>query len=448
MKLIVIGGNPAGLSAASAVRRANPDWEIEVYEMGGYISYGSCGLPYYIGGIVESSNKLITITKEDFLEKRNIPIYIFHKVISVDFEDKTVTVQNIKENKRIKKKYDYLMIATGGKSKITKNLDLEHPRVFKIHTISDAKKIKKALIGKKIKSGILVGAGYISLETLEAYKQIGILNLTIIGPRLVFRSKTQEYIKKELEKNGIKMILDSYVEKIESISGEKLKVTVNNGVELESDFVQIAIGVVPNTDIFKDSDLEMIKGAIVTDEYMKTNIENVYAAGDCCTVYHRLLKKKTYIPLAPAANKQGKIAGQIISGLKVDPYQGIVGTSIFKVFDLYCSKTGITFEEAKKLGYEAETILINNNEIAHYYPNKGKMTVLLVFDIKTHLLLGGEITAPTPLGAKKIDVLATALFMKMKIEDLQKLDLAYAPPFAPVWDPLLIAANIARKKLI
>ena len=159
------------------------------------------------------------------------------------------------------------------------------------------------------------------------------------------------------------------------------------------------------------------------------------------------MKKHVYYPLAPAANKQGRLAGSIIAGKEVKPYPGIVGTSIFKVLDIFCATTGISLEQAIDLGYEAESVLIENNEIAHYMGTK-KMSVLLVFDIKSHILLGSEITAPTTLGAKKIDTLATALSARMRIEDIQALDLAYAPPFAPVWDPILIAANVASKKLV
>ncbi|MHA1296076.1 MAG: FAD-dependent oxidoreductase [Promethearchaeota archaeon] len=452
MKLVVIGGNPAGLSAASAVRRARSDWDVVVYEKGPYISYGSCGLPYYIEGVVKNKDNLITITRERFLQERNIPINIFHEVKSVNFDAKTVTIVNLENNDEFIEKYDYLMIATGGKPKIPPELKIEHERIFFLHTIEDADRIKEFLIKTQVESGILIGTGYINLETVEAYKALGIDDLTVIGPRLIFRTKSQEYIRKELEKHGIKMIIGEYVKNIEPISDDRLKVLMQNGIELEADFIQVGVGVVPNTSMFKGTGLKMMdNGAIIVDKYMRTNIENVFAGGDCACVYHRILKKNTYIPLAPAANKQGRIAGNVIAGKKVDPFPGVVGTSAWKVFDLYCAKTGITENEARELGYEPATILIEANEIAHYYPNRDnlfqlKMSVLYVFDTISHKLLGAEITAPSPLGAKKIDVLATALAAEMKIDDIQKLDLSYAPPFAPVWDPILVAANVARRK--
>ncbi len=370
MKLVVIGGNPAGLSAASAVRRIHNDWIIDVYEKGPYISYGSCGLPYYISGIVEDRDKLITITKEDFLEKRNIPVHLYQEVLSVNFDAKIVKVKDLKTNKTFEKNYDYLVIATGGKPKTRPEIDLEHNHIFHVHTIEDADKVKNTLIRSDFKSGILLGAGYINLEMLEAYKALGIDDLTIVGPRLIFRTKSQDYIKKELEKNGIKIIF-GYAKNLEAVSDKRLRISFEDGKSLEADFVQIGIGVVPNTDIFKATKLKMMNSAIIVDEYMRTNIENVFAAGDCSTVYHQILKRKVYFPLAPAANKQGRIAGNVIAGKQVDPFPGIVGTSVWKVFDLYCGKTGITETEAKELGYDSDSVLIESNEIAHYYPNRG-----------------------------------------------------------------------------
>lgn len=453
MRFVVIGGNPAGLSAASGVKRSKPDWDVIVYEMGQYVSYGSCGLPYYIFGTVKRRQDLITLTPEDLREKRDIELCLWHKVTGVDFDNKTLTVRDIEGDREFTDEYDILLIATGAKAKLDpeKGLTDEHPRIFCVHTIADADCVRDCLMTTKINHAVVIGGGYIGLEMIEAYKEFDVDKITIIGPRLVFKSKSQELVVEELEKNGINLVCDQYVKQVETISETELKIILEDDSELTADFVQISIGVVPNTDIFKASGLKMTKGAIITDEYMRTNIKDVYAAGDCSTAYHRILKKHKYIPLAPAANKQGRIAGKYISGKKIDPFAGVVGTAVWKVLNLYCGRTGINMEEALNQGYNSESVMIQANEVAHYYPNmnnqfKKKMSVLLVFDRVTHLLLGAEITAPTPLGGKKIDVLATALQAEMTIDDLQKLDLSYAPPFSAVWDPILIAANIARKK--
>lgn len=450
MKTIIIGGNPAGLSAASAIRRKHPDWKIDVYEKGKYISYGACGIPYFVSKEVEKLDDLITLSKDAMEKKRKVPIHLFHEVISVDFSKKIVKIQNLQENRIFNSNYDFLVIATGGKARIPSDIT-EHPRLFKIHTLGDAERLRSFLEEENIESVVIIGAGYIGLEMLESYLAQGIKgeNISVVGPRLVFHSESQEYVREEVEKHKIKVLLQKRVKTIESISDDRLKVILEDGEILESDLVQLSVGVVPATEMFKVTELKMLSnGAIVTDEFMRTNIPGVYAAGDCVASYHQLLKKHVYIPLAPAANKQGRIAGEHIAGKKADPFPGVIGTSIFKVLDLYCARTGLDPVQAKQLGSNnVQVTKIENNEIAHYYPSAKKMSILVVFDTKTHKLLGAEITAPSPLGAKKIDVFVTALAAKMRMEDIQKLDLAYAPPFAPVWDPILIVANVARKKL-
>ena len=449
MKVVIVGGNPAGLSAASAIRRTHADWEIDVYEKDQYVSYGACGIPYYVSDEVKNLDDLITLTKEKLEEHRNIPVHLFQEVTNIDFKAKTATIKDIKNQIEFKKPYDYLVIATGAKAKSDPNLDIEHPRMFKVHTLNHAERLKSFLEENKVESIVIIGGGYIGLEMLESYIAHGITgeDITLIGPRLVFRSQSQKYVKEELAKHGVKIILQNRVQKIESRSDTRLKVILRNGQIVETDLVQLSIGVVPTTDMFKETELEMLpNGAIITNEFMQTNIPNVYAAGDCASSYHRILRKNVHVPLAPAANKQGRIAGSHIAGKKDIAFSGVVGTAIYKVLDLYCASTGITHEEAKQLGYDAQVTTIESKEIAHYYPGAKKMSIRLVFDAESHILLGAEITAPTTLGAKKIDVFATALAARMKIDDIQRLDLSYAPPFAPVWDPILIAANVARKK--
>ena len=448
MKVVIIGGNPAGLSAGSIIKRTNPDWEIDIYEKDKYVSYGSCGIPYYVAKSIDKLDKLVTLTKEK-LEKRGLAVHLYHEVVSVDFNQKNVNVKDINGEKQFVKEFDYLVIATGGKARITEELLPNNPRVFLVHTLHHAERLRNFLEKEQVKTVVIIGGGYIGLEMLEAYLAQGVKgeNITVIGPRLVFKSSMQEIIQKNLEKHGINALLNSRVKKIESKSKNELVVILNDGVKIRTDLVQVSIGVNPATEMFKDSKLKMLpNGAIITDEYMQTNIPRVYAAGDCIASYHIIKKNHMHIPLAPAANKQGKIAGSHIAGRKIDPFPGIIGTAIFKVINQYCAMTGINQQEATELGYNAQIALIENNEIAHYYPGGGKMTVQLIFDSESHLLLGAEIIAPSVLGAKKIDVLATAITARMRIEDIQKLDLAYAPPFAPVWDPILIAANVARKK--
>jgi NADPH-dependent 2,4-dienoyl-CoA reductase/sulfur reductase-like enzyme len=448
LRIVVIGGNPAGLSAASAIRRLKKNWEINVYEKDKFISYGACGIPYYIADEIKKVDSLITLTQSQMQEKRNIPVHIYHEVIDVNFSEKNVTIKDVKNDVSFIRPYDKLVIATGGQEKPLKEFKDKHDRIYYIHTLNHAKKLKEFLktSTNEINNVTIIGAGYIGLEMLEAYKAHNIPYITIIGPRLVFESDSQKYVYQELVNHGIQIKFGNRVREIKTLSEKELRIILDDSTEIDSDLLQISVGVNPATSLFREKGVDMLpNGAILTNEYMETNIPDVFAAGDCVASYHRILKKNVYVPLAPAANKQGRIAGSAIAGSKAIGFPGIVGTSIFKVLDLYCSRSGITISEAREIGYSPESILIENNEIAHYMGSK-KMTILLVFDIESRLLLGAEITAPSALGAKKIDVFATAIAFGMKIDDIQKLDLSYAPPFAPVWDPILIAANVARKK--
>ena len=358
MEVVVIGGNPAGLSAASAIRRLHPEWKIDVYEKGEYISYGACGIPYYVSDEITDINNLITLTKEQMENKRKIPIHLNHEIIDVNFLEKKV---EIKGKSTFQRTYDSLVIATGGHATSFPELKLEHQRIFYVHTLNHAEQLKTFIKDPKtdIKSVVVIGAGYIGLEMLEAYKALNIDDITIIGPRLVFRSNTQSFIQEELNKHGIKTIIGKRVKKVENLSNDRLTVILDDNSTITTDLLQISIGVSPATEIFRNKGLKMLSnGALITNELMQTNIKDVYAAGDCIATYHQILEKNMHVPLAPAANKQGRLAGSVIAGKKVDPYPGIVGTSIFKVFDLYCAKTGISLEEALGHGYDAESIII------------------------------------------------------------------------------------------
>lgn len=447
MKLRIIGGNPAGLSAASAAKKNHPDWDILVYERSQFVSYASCGIPYYVEELVDDVNRLITISKEKFLKERNIPILTQHEVFFIDFNSKILKIRDLKTNEEKIDSFDKLVISTGAKPLVTAGLQIHHPRIFYVRNMENAIQIRDFLRSNPINRVVIIGAGYIGMEMIEAYLHYKIKEIHLIVKKPIFTGKLGEIIRKEIESNGVYYHDDSVAEKIESINENQLRVVLSNGSSIDSEMVQLSIGVIPDTDLFKNTQLKMENGAIIVDRYQRTNIPDVYAAGDCAVVYHRILKQNAYIPLAPAANKQGRIAGNHLSNIQTSEFLGVCGTAIFKVLNLYIGRTGIMDEQAKEMGYDVDSVYIENNEIAHYYPGAKKLSINLRFDKKSHLILGAEIIAPNPIGAKKIDVFATALYAGMKVEDLQSLDLSYAPPFGTVWDPIIIAADVASKKL-
>ncbi len=450
-KVVIVGGNAAGLSAASRIKKFKPEWELTVYEKGEYVSYGGCGLPYYVQGLVKELGHLITLTPEDVIQKRKIPLKLHHEVVSADFKNKTITVRDLKEGIEKNESYDYLFLGTGAKPTIPENFEVDsrHPRVVEVHTLNQSQEIRNMLENSNgnIKTVAIVGVGFIGQEMFQAYKRFeSIKDIIGIGPLRPFTGKLEEIFEAKLKDKNIKHI-NQYVENVSELEDGKLKITMGNGDNIEADLVQYSVGVSPNTKPFKDSGLKMLKnGAIVIDEFCKTSVDSVYAAGDCATVKHKIIGKDHYIPLAPAANRLGRLAGNHIAGTNPDPFPGVVGTAIWKCFDLHCAQTGINQTLAEKLNLNAESVTITNREVAHYYPSDNKMTISLRFNPETHKILGCEIIADSTMGAKKIDVIATALAAEMTIDDLQKLDLGYAPPFSPVYDPVLIAANVARKK--
>ena len=448
IKVIIIGGNAAGLSAASAIKKSK-NIEVVVYEAGEYVSYGACGIPYFLKDDVKSERYLITLTP-DKLKEREIPVFTHHKVIFVNFDTKEIQISDLKGNRTFIDTYDALVISTGAEAIKIPNISIHHPGVVHIHDLSESVEFKRFLISNKeaIRSAVIIGLGYVGLEMLEAYLANGITDLTIIGEKMIFSEEFNQKIIEHVRSKGIKVKYPGIVKRVEPIEFDRLRVICDDDEMIETDLVQVSVGVRPMTEMFKGTKLAMERnGAIIIDKFQQTNIPNVYAAGDCCVSFHSLKKKNVYMPLAPAANKQGRVAGEKIAGTETKGFPSIVGTAIFKCLDLYCALTGLKVEEAEELGYRPDFITIENREIPHYYPNSKNMHIKLIFDLNTHKILGAEIIAGSAMGAKKIDLLVAAISGGFTIEMLQDLDLAYAPPFSPVWDPILIAANVASKKL-
>ncbi|MHA1791248.1 MAG: FAD-dependent oxidoreductase [Promethearchaeota archaeon] len=450
-KVIVIGGDAAGLSAASAVKRAKKEWDVVVYEKGTYISYAACGIPYFVGDLVKEDDDLITITREVFLQKRNIPVKINHEVIRVNFDDKTVIVKDLEANKEFSEGWDHLVITTGARPRILPIPGSDLPNIFSIRGLDTGVKVKSFIKEKAPRSACIIGGGFIGLEMCEGFKDAGIENITLLEvlPRLLpnFPEEISTMVKDELEANGVKVIFQRKIKSFEDAGDGKVAVNFDDGNDpLIVDLVLMATGVVPNTDFLKGTPLKLDnRGAIDVDKHMRTNIENVWAAGDCANVNHVLLNTKVYAPLATIANKQGRYAGYNIVGNETE-FPGTMGTMITKVFNKSVSRTGLTLDQAKKMNHDAVNVNITHEDMARYFPGASKLFFNVVVDVNSHVILGASICG-SKMAAKKIDVLVALIAAKMKVEDIQMLDFSYAPPFAPVYDALLIIASVARKKV-
>jgi NADPH-dependent 2,4-dienoyl-CoA reductase/sulfur reductase-like enzyme len=451
-RLVVIGGCAAGMSAASKARRLNPDLEIVVYERTGFVSYGSCGLPYYVSGLIDDHNTLVVRTPAQFA-KRNIEVYLHHEVTEVDTEDRRVRVTNLlKEGGATRgryESYDKLLIATGGRPALLPGFSLDDlSGVFVMRAVEDGVATRDFIQRQRPRHAVVIGAGYIGVEMAESFHELG-LETTVIGrpPQVLKRFDTDmvQFVQDELESKGIRLSLGDEVKALEGDAQGRVRRVVSSKDTFEADLVLLAMGVRPNAALAEAVGVALGEtGAIATDSQMRTNLPGVFAAGDCAEAYHRITGRGAYIPLGTTANKQGRVAGTNLGGGHAE-FEGIVGTSITKVLDVYAALTGLSGKEARALGYAVQSTTIQAGSRAHYYPGGRPMHVKLVVEEGSGRLLGGQIVGDEGAGAR-IDVLATALHKGMTVEELSRLDLAYVPPIAPVWDPLLVAANVALKE--
>jgi NADPH-dependent 2,4-dienoyl-CoA reductase/sulfur reductase-like enzyme len=471
-RLVVIGGVAAGMSAASSYRRLKPEAEAIVLEKDYFISYGACSLPYYISDDVKDFQDLISLTPKVATEERGITVLTRHEVTAIDFNKKEVSARNLDTNEDKKFPYDRLVIATGGlpvKPPLP-GIDLKH--VFTIRTLLDGIEIKKFIdewgsfqvcVGspeclyvnrygaeKRIMKAIIVGGGYIGMEMCESLRKRG-LDVTVIEKmdRVLgtMDKSITDVVEEKILAEGVKLLKETSVEGFEGSDGMVTGVRTDRGV-FDADLVLLAIGARPNTRLAHEAGIELgANGAVKVDDYLRTNIPDVYAAGDCAEAKHLVTGKKVYIPLGTTANKQGRMAGENAAGMN-NVFEGIVGTAITKVFDLEVARTGLSPLEAEREGYKFFVSTIKGRSRSSAYPSGKRILVSFFVDSETGSgrLLGAQMAGEEGV-AHRIDTLAACLYNRMTVGDVARLDLGYAPPFATVWDPILVAANVAIKKL-
>ena len=441
MKYCIIGGDAAGMSAAMQIVRNSDNADITVLEMGGIFSYGQCGLPYVIGGLIPSTDKLIARSIETFREKYGIDARTYHKVTAVDTTSKTISGIHTKTEESFEVTYDKLLVATGVRAVMPKSWTGVHLKgIYSLKTIPDAENLMAGL-KKDVQNVTIIGGGYIGLEMAENVKRLG------KSVRIIQRSKQigslfdedlGHFIHEEAIKHGIELCVEEEVLGFKGDDHVQFVKTAKK--DYPTDLVIVAIGVTPNTDFLKDTDISLTeKGVITVNERMETNIKNVYAAGDCATHYHRIKKQNDHIPLGTTANKQGRIAGLNMAGIEKS-FKGIVGSSIIQFMDLTLGKTGLSNKEAEKLEIPYDEIKITAKNHAGYYPDAQKLEIKLTYHKETKQLLGGQIIGGEGVD-KRIDVLATALYHEMKVHELEDLDLCYSPPYNGSWDPIQQAAR-------
>lgn len=443
MRILIIGAVAAGTSAAAKARRNSEDCEIVVYEKEKYISYSSCGMPYYIGNRMANFEELIPRDSEYFKTRYNVDILISHEVISIDPKLKQLEVKNLETGEVFTDKFDKLVISTGTKGILPPIDGINNSNVFLLRNVKDMLKITDFIKDKKPKNAVIIGTGFIGLELCE--------NLSAIGLKVSMIEKMSQVasgldvdmainVQKYIEAKGIQVYLNANVE---GITDQIIR--LEDGKEIPADIVIVATGVRPDVDLAKKAGLKIGKtGAIVVNTKMETNIKNIYACGDCIEQFNLITGKPTYRPLGSTANKTGRIAGDNVTGGMLR-FRGILGTSIFKVFDLTVAQTGLSEKEALELGY---TILVSHNikPSKPAYMGGKDMVIKAVADKITGRLLGVQITGEDGVD-KRIDVFATAITFGAKAEDLSHLDLAYAPPFSTTKDPVIYTGMILDNEI-
>jgi NADPH-dependent 2,4-dienoyl-CoA reductase/sulfur reductase-like enzyme len=444
-RLVVVGGVAAGMSAASKARRTDPEMDIIVYEKSGYVSYGACGLPYYVQGLIPDHNELIARTPEQFA-KQNIQVHTRHQVLDIDPERRQLHVKRLEDGTILETPYDKLMLSTGGYALHPPFLDTNPPasNLFKVRIVEDGIAIRNFIEREKPAKAVVIGAGYIGVEMAEALVVGHNLDVTMVTlfPPLVptFDEDMAGHVSEELMRHGVQLHVQG-VETLELQDGRVAAVHTQDD-SLMADLVVLAVGVRPNVALAQAAGIALgPTGAIAVDNRQRTNIEEIYAGGDVAEALNLVTGEPAYVPLGTTANKQGRVAGENIAGGDAS-FPGIVGTTVVKVFDVAASRSGLTEADARERGYDVDTTTIQCRSQAHYMPGSDMMHVKLVHE-KNGRLLGAQMVGPG--AAKRIDVVAAALYDRWTINDLSNLDLSYAPPYAPVWDALLIAANVAKK---
>ena len=444
--LAVIGGVAAGMSAASKARRLQPDLPIVVFEKSGFVSYGACGMPYYLSGVIPDHNKMVIRTPEKYRQKMDIAVRIHHEVLAIDVKAKHVHVKNLTTGETLLQPYSKLVYATGARPIVPDLPGISLPGVHTLRTMEDGLALKRAVDNPELKRIVIVGGGYIGLEVAENLRLLGKeVRILEQAERVLinFDPDFSALVHKELLREGVLVHTEEPI--VAFLGEERLSAVRTDKGEYQCDLAVLSGGVRPNCELASAAGIKTgVKGAVVVDRQMRTNIPEIFAAGDCAETYHRLLEKNVYIPLGTTANRQGRLAGQVACGQPED-FPGVLGTATAKIFDLAVALTGLTEQVAKEEGFAAMATTVTTLDHAIYYPNPRKIMIKLVYERKTSRLLGGQIIGYEGV-AHRADILACAITAGMTLADLGEVDMCYAPPYKGVWEAVVVAANVAQSE--
>ena len=447
MKVLVIGGVAAGTKVAAKLKRENHDCEVTILTKSKDISYAGCGIPYYVGSIIPNRNQLIVNTPESFSELTGVSVLTQVEVTKVNPSDKTVDAINLKTNQPLKYEYDKLVIASGAQA-ISPPFDgINLKNVFLVRTPDDGEALRTAVEAGDIKRAVVVGGGYVGLEVAENLFSQGV-RVTIIdmAKHILpgFDKEISEYVENHLADQGIITFTETKLEAI--IGEEKVEKIKTSSRAFKADAVILCVGIKPNTDFVEDSGIELMPNkTIKVNEFLQTNIKDIYAVGDCTTVTNRLTNEPIWSPMGSTANIAGRIAAKNIAGSKT-AYPGALGTAVVKLPELNVGRTGLTETDAKQAGFDAESVVAVVDDKAHYYPGASFFIVKMIAHKETKKLLGLQVLGKGAVD-KMVDIAVTAITMGATLYDIQNMDLAYAPPFSTAIHPFTHTANILLNKI-
>ncbi|ENC6707414.1 FAD-dependent oxidoreductase [Vibrio harveyi] len=463
-KIVIIGGVAGGASAAARARRLSEDAEIIMFERGPFVSFANCGLPYHIGGDIQERSKLLLQTPESFLARFNVDVRVMNEVVSINRQDKTVTVKNLLDGSEYQESYNFLLLSPGAGPVVPPIPGIDNPLTHSLRNIPDMDRIIKTIETNKVEHATVVGGGFIGLEMMEAFHQLGVKTTLVEMADQVMTPVDREmagFAHAEIREKGVDLRLGVALSSVEFVANQsvanieageddthqhlqgKLTLSLNNGDQLDTDILIMAIGVRPETKLAQEAGLQIgALGGIYTNEYMQTSDPSIYAVGDAVEERDFITGEQTLVPLAGPANRQGRMAADNMLG-RQETYQGTQGTAICKIFDLAVASTGKNEKQLKRDNITYEKVYVHTASHASYYPGAETVSFKMLFDPATGKILGAQAVGKDGVD-KRIDVMAVAQRAGMTVEQLQHLELTYAPPYGSAKDVINQAAFVAN----
>lgn len=447
MKVLVLGGVAAGTKIAAKLMREDRANEVTVLNKGSNISYAGCGLPYYVGHVIENKEELIVNTPLKYEKLTGVKVLTEMEAVKVEPIKKMVSAMDLKTGETKDFSYDKLVIAVGASpvKPPVEGCDLEN--VFFMRTPEDAIRLRTLIDGGSIKKAVVVGAGYIGLEIAENLKTMGVRPFVLdMAPQILapgFDKEMADYAEGKLSENGIPVVTGVTVTAIEG--NGKVEKVLTSKKAYKADLVVLSAGIRPNTAFLNDTGLEMVKGTILTNEYGETNLPDIYAAGDCAMVHNAITGKPAWSPMGSTANIAGRIIAQNMMGAKIS-YRGTLGTAVCKLPGINVGRTGLTEVQAKEEGFDPVSVVTIVDEKAHYYPGAGLLAVKMIADKSTQRLLGIQVVGDGTVD-KIVDIAVTGIMLKGTLTQLSDLDFAYAPPFSTAIHPFAHTLNVLKNKI-